>query len=53
MQMACRGDSRPDAFENQDFRVEITRRENKTKENTTPPPFKRESLVESIFRGDR
>ena len=51
--MACRGDPHSEAFENQDFPVEITRQENKTKKPTTPPPFNRESFVESIFWGDR
>lgn len=51
--MAGRGDPKSEAFETQGFRVEITSQENKTTENTTPSPLKRESFVESIFRGDR
>lgn len=53
MHTTCRGDLKSEAFESQDFRVEITCQENKTKENMTLPPFKHESFVESIFWGDR
>lgn len=35
--MACTDDPNSEAFENHDFRVEITHQEKKTKQKRTPP----------------